>query len=157
MTCECAICGTGGYGLIYTHLEGELFTEPPHDPDTGRWLHSTCLRKSLIRSSTALGRIFRRTRVARNKRHDGPCIMWQGSVTRDGYALMSHRGRTVRVHRWLQGLEHLVPSFIEVMHSCDRPGCVSVAHLSLGTKAANMADMMRKGRGRNQYGVTNRR
>jgi hypothetical protein len=47
-----------------------------------------------------------------------------------------------------------IPEGMQVLHRCDEPRCCEPDHLFLGTAADNMADMRRKGRGRNQHTVT---
>lgn len=39
-----------------------------------------------------------------------------------------------------------IPKSHKAMHSCDNPPCINPEHLSPGTHAENMADMVRKGR-----------
>lgn len=45
------------------------------------------------------------------------------------------------------------PTELVVMHICDTPFCIELAHLTVGTNSENMKDMVRKGRGRNQHGA----
>jgi hypothetical protein len=60
---------------------------------------------------------------------------------------VSFRGRSSRAHRvaWYL-LRGEIPTGQHVMHTCDNPRCVNPDHLQLGTHAANMHDMARKGR-----------
>lgn len=59
--------------------------------------------------------------------------------------------KVAAAHRW--SYQHHVgpiPDGLYVLHSCDTPLCVNPEHLSLGTQADNIADMLAKGRGRHQ-------
>lgn len=82
-----------------------------------------------------------------------PCVIWQGSVDRDGYGRMK-RARdgeriTVSVHRWVmeEVLGRRLRADEVVLHACDNPPCFRVDHLSVGSIQDNNADMRAKGRG----------
>ena len=82
------------------------------------------------------------------------CIEWIASVNRDGYGRF--RGNNANRISWFlsKGKDILVtfemlPSKLEVLHSCDNPACVNPEHLSLGTHRENMREMVVRGRGKN--------
>jgi hypothetical protein len=82
-----------------------------------------------------------------------PCVLWQGSVDRDGYGrfkrYVGSKRETVRVTRWVMeqasGRKLRPDEFI--LHACDNPPCFRVDHLSIGSAADNNRDMREKGRG----------
>ena len=83
-----------------------------------------------------------------------PCVLWQGSVDRDGYGRMK-RGpegfrETVRVIRWVmsEALGRPLLTDEHVLHACDNPPCFRVDHLSVGSIQDNNRDMFLKGRAR---------
>jgi hypothetical protein len=82
----------------------------------------------------------------------GGCWEFNGSTRVGGYGVVEMRGRTSRAHRRV--LAHRAAYAMQwgkcpalsLIHSCDNPRCVNPAHLTPGTHAENMQDMVRKGR-----------
>lgn len=77
----------------------------------------------------------------------GPCWLWMGGVTHNGYGRFKFEGKTRRAHRY-SFVQHRgeIPRGYDVLHSCDTPSCVNPDHLFLGTHQDNMIDRSAKGR-----------
>lgn len=78
------------------------------------------------------------------------CWLWTGATIK-GYGQISGwlngKKRPLYAHRLAWEFAHgLIPDGLEVLHQCDVPLCVNVAHLFLGTQADNLADARSKGR-----------
>ena len=88
-------------------------------------------------------------RFTLNVRKSTGCWEWTGTRNPKGYGLL-HVGETNKLaHRIAWELKRdVIPLGLYVLHRCDNPGCVRLAHLFLGTKADNNADMDAKGRRR---------
>lgn len=80
------------------------------------------------------------------------CILWSGPTDRDGYGLATvlDPKRTRGAHRVALALAKGVDvdTFRGwlILHSCDTPQCITVAHLRRGTQKENMADKIERGR-----------
>lgn len=86
-----------------------------------------------------------------NKNGQGGCWLWTGCTYNHGYGSFLWDGRMQAASRvsW-QMHNGPIPAGQHVLHRCDIPLCVNPGHLFLGTHEQNMADMRRKGRGRNR-------
>lgn len=93
--------------------------------------------------------------------HDlvGGCRLWTGQLNEHGYGILTHG----RGNRWLAHRKSYevcrgeIPDEACVLHKCDTPACVNPSHLFLGSRADNIADMYRKGRGAPSNWPTSRR
>lgn len=78
-------------------------------------------------------------------RPDGECLVWHGVRDRCGYGQRRHNGASWRAHRvaWTMAYGD-IPDGLLVLHKCDRPPCVRLDHLFLGSYRDNGSDRSRK-------------
>lgn len=85
-----------------------------------------------------------------DRRAPNECWPWTAAVNEHGYGVMRPEGRrsgpTVKAHRVSLMLAGVDIGGLVIRHSCDNPPCVNPAHLSVGTKADNSADMVSRDR-----------
>jgi hypothetical protein len=75
------------------------------------------------------------------------CWLWARACFKNGYGAIRVEGKTLYAHRVSYELHRgKIPSGAFVLHRCDEPRCVNPDHLSVGTPADNVADMMHRGR-----------
>lgn len=77
------------------------------------------------------------------------CWLWQRSLSAWGYGQQRYHNYPTYAHRLAWKLFHgPIPPGLWVLHRCDIPRCINIAHLFLGTARSNVRDMCRKGRAR---------
>lgn len=86
------------------------------------------------------------------RRGPDECWPWTGSTDRQGYGMLSVNGKNVGAHRVALFLATGVWPVLDTLHSCDNPPCCNEAHLSEGTHAENMRQMIERGRRATQRG-----
>lgn len=119
-------------------------------------LHARDRCNAHYRSRLAVeGRITVPASVIRGPIHG--CWEWQGSLNEWGYAhtRIGPERRSVAIHRAVyEAIYGPFDPALLVCHKCDNPPCFRPDHLFLGDHAANMADMVAKGRGWGRHLLT---
>ncbi len=82
------------------------------------------------------------------------CHLWTSASDNCGYGRFFYMGRKVLAHRYAAGMLDF-PSSIEARHTCHTPACVNPEHLTFGTHAENMRDMVVAGRSPRMSGESN--
>jgi hypothetical protein len=86
-----------------------------------------------------------RERVMEQAVIDGSCLIWP--VPGGGRPTTTYRGQKGLVTRFVWEEAHgPIPDGLVVRHSCDRPQCVALGHLCLGTQKDNIHDAIDRGR-----------
>lgn len=108
------------------------------------WIHSQCRRKR-----RPWGWVYKRQKL-------DDCLIWKGGKDNDGYGITSHLGRCVRLHRLVFFLSTgiRIPKGRMLRHKCDRPDCINMNHLEVGSAKDNAVDRAARKRS-NQRGERN--
>lgn len=79
---------------------------------------------------------------------DTPCWEFTGFCVKQGYGVLSRRGKRVFAHRVSYEEEvGEIPDGNVIRHRCDNPPCINPDHLICGTQAQNNRDRALRGRG----------
>lgn len=69
------------------------------------------------------------------------CYEWSWGRFAHGYGAISVDGRPYKAHRLIYFLYNPdADENLQVLHTCDNPPCINIAHLYLGTASNNMQD-----------------
>lgn len=112
------------------------------------------MRKTTYKRKPPIIRFVRKCKRGKKKTD---CWIWQGGKSnKSGYGAFTmgvgHVEKGNYAHRaswWL--FRGPIPKGMLVLHRCDVKLCVNPDHLFLGSHADNVADKVRKGRGRNGF------
>ncbi len=97
---------------------------------------------------------LKQTLLSRRVITESGCWEWMGSRSDSGHGNIRRDGRLYGTHR-LACIIWIGPppkgDHVQACHHCDNPPCFNPDHLYWGTQKTNSEDMMRRGRGKQQF------
>ena len=106
----------------------------------GQFCSPSCYQRDL--PSRFWPRVNKSGPVPEHRPELGPCWIWTGSRTLQGYGKLGHRYRTLLAHRVSWEIANgPITGGLWVLHECDTPPCVNPSHLRLGSPVENYEDM----------------
>ena len=93
-----------------------------------------------------LEKVYKNGPVPAHRPELGPCWVWTGGKTSDGYGNFGIGKKKIRAHRFLR---RDIPGHLNACHHCDNTLCVRPDHIFPGTQKENIQDGISKGRIRN--------
>jgi hypothetical protein len=103
-----------------------------------------CVNPNHLLPSSSENKFWRLVDIPTNE----SCWMWLGAVDGGGYGMFrSPKFTEKKAHRisWVISNGE-IPDGLDVLHSCDNPGCCNPRHLFLGTDLDNVRDKFSKNR-----------
>ena len=80
------------------------------------------------------------------------CRLYLESLSKDGYALLKHKGKRRLLHRLAyEEFVGPIPDGLSILHTCDVRHCCEPKHLFPGTYSDNSKDAVAKGRQKNLF------
>lgn len=129
------------------HLRLGTMADNAQDRVMDRRRNASGAQKSRVRPvrPTIAERFYAKVSAVPN---ENGCLDWLACHNRKGYGTFQIGHTSVHAHRVAWEIANgPIPPGMWVLHRCDRPRCVNVEHLWLGSNADNVRDRDAKGRG----------
>lgn len=129
---------------LHTTSTPSPLSSPPSQRRRSRMIKLSRAQRATVRNTPDAQRLMDKVVL-----DDNGCWQWKGASNMKGYGSLHFRGKTWKSHRVSYTIFiGEIPDGLIVCHHCDNTSCVNPSHLFLGHHAANVLDMLRKGRSR---------
>jgi hypothetical protein len=143
MLCE---CGCGNQTTIHRGTPRRFISG--HNANTAAWKTGYAAARQKPLAERFWRKVDKNGPVIRPEL--GPCWIFTGSKTSDGYGQITLCGRgskTVYAHRLAWELTHgPIPAGALMRHACDNPPCCRPDHVQPGSSSENVRDAFARGR-----------
>jgi hypothetical protein len=159
---KCEVCNVEflpAYRVTEEYWQGRRFCSPRCTQIASRGKRRPTFGKAMVTLEHRFwSKVNKDGPIQPHCQHLGPCWVWTGATTMDGYGYLFGTRREHRrlAHRLSYELNiGPIPNGLCVLHKCDNEPCVNPGHLFTGTRKDNNEDKIRKGRDYDRHGASN--